>query len=112
LLARRNDILREPQVLLSGFVEIELNSLFPNVLMNLRRLLRNVAAEKPEECRNYTRALALLELKLYYLSMAALPKPEEYVRRVYDDIFHEDRKSTFVYLLHDERGLLKLHRYF
>jgi hypothetical protein len=67
---------------------LELICIYGNILLNFRRLIRLVKAERREKCLPYYRALKVLELKLYYLSIAPIPKTEGYVRKLSDDIFN------------------------
>ena len=46
------------------------------------------------------RALKLLEVKLYYLSLSTFSLTEQYVRQLAHDIFNNERKTTYVHLIH------------
>ena len=81
-------------------MELDLSCAFCNILLNLRRNIRGKLLERSTELKDYVRALKLLEVKLYYLSLSTFSLTESYVRQLAHDIFNSERKTTYVHLIH------------
>lgn len=70
LLIRRRQVVEDCRILNTPLMELDLCCVFCNILLNLRRTIRGRLLERQAELRDYIRALKLLEVKLYYLSLS------------------------------------------
>lgn len=100
LLLRRKQIVEDCRILNTPLMELDLSCVFCNILLNLRRTIRGKLLERFAELRDYVRALKLLEVKLYYLSLSTFSLTEPYVHQLAHDVFNSERKITYVHLIH------------